>query len=459
MRKTDHLYGAVNSLTPGEKREKRKGRPMQTIRVAKDLPIVGDIQQYEQNRLDFLLKIVRENGDIARYAQKVYIISHPDLIEQILRRSNRDFLVNENVWRPSTVEDRVADWMEKRRGVAAGLHRKIIQAYVEKAVSLTEALVDDWQEGKEIAVYEQMKRISCMITVTYFFGQKDGEPLIPLINKFIPALFQSIGSPFVFPKWLPMPSMARMRRSLERLDQAVYQLIAQRRKVPSETSDFLSMLIDTPDQNGKPVSDRAICESIVALIVASIHPTAAGLAWMWYLLATHPEQERAFYEEIEQVLGNRLPQAEDLPRLKYTDQVAKEAMRLYPPAWQIDRLIAKDCELGGYAFSKGESVIISPYVVQRDPRFYTDPERFVPERWSDEEATRALPKYAYLPFGSGPRMCQGATFASTELVLVPAVIARQFKLQLRNGATVKPNMHQVLFPDNLRMTVVQRKKH
>lgn len=431
---------------------------MQTIRVAKDMPIVGDIQQYEQNRLGFLLKIARENGDVARYSEKVYIISHPDLIEQILRRSNRDFLVNENAWRQTTVEDRIADWMEKRRGVAAGLHRKAVQAYIDKAVSLTEAMVDDWQEGKVIAVYEQMKRISCAITVNYFFGQKDGEPLIPLINEFVPSLFQAIGSPFVFPKWMPMPSMRRMRRSLKQLDQTVYQLISQRRKAPSETFDFLSVLIDVPDPNGKPLSDRAICESIVALIVASVHPSAAGLAWMWCLLAQHPEQERAFYEEIEQVLGNRLPQAEDLPRLKYTEQVAKEALRLYPPAWQIDRLIAHDCELEGYAFSKGESVIISPYIVQRDPRFYTDPERFLPERWSDEEAVKSLPKYAYLPFGGGPRICLGATLAMTEQVLVTAVIARQFKLKLIHEAKIKPNMHQVLFPENLRMTVAQRKK-
>lgn len=431
---------------------------MQHTHIAKDMPIVGDIAQYEQNRLGFLLSLAREHGDIARYSKTAYIISHPDLIEQILRKSNRDFLVIENAWRQTDCEDRIADWMEKRRGVSVGLHRKAVQAYIDKVVSITESMIDEWQEGQEIAVYEVMKQITCKITVNYFFGQKDGEPLIPLINKFIPALFKAIGSPFVFPRWLPMPGMIRMQRLLNQLDQAIYQLISRRRSLSSETFDFLSILMQVPDPNGKPLSDRAICEALVAMIIASNHPSAAGLAWTWFLLAQHPEQEGTFYEEIEQVLGDRLPQVEDLPQLKYTDQVAKEALRLYPPAWQIARVTAKDCELEGYMFSKGEVLIISPYIVQRDPRFFSDPEKFVPERWSDEDTIKSLPKYAYLPFGGGPRICLGATLATTEQLFVTATIARQFKLKLIGEAKVKPNMHQVLFPENLRMIVEYRKK-
>jgi cytochrome P450 len=185
------------------------------------------------------------------------------------------------------------------------------------------------------------------------------------------------------------------------------------------------------------MTDKQLRDEAMAFLLAGHETTALALSWTWYLLSQHPEAEHRLHEELKQVLGGRLPTAADLPRLTYTEAVVKESMRLYPPAWGIGRSPIKPCEIGGYRVPAGASVVMSQWVMHRDPRYFTEPERFNPARWSSE-AVQKLPRFVYFPFGAGPRVCIGAGFAMMEATLLVAAIAQKFQLRLAPGHPVVP---------------------
>jgi len=215
----------------------------------------------------------------------------------------------------------------------------------------------------------------------------------------------------------------------------LFGFIRQRRAQPSNRGDLLSLLLAARDEEGGGMTDRQVRDEAMTLFLAGHETTALVLSWAWYLLAQHPEAEEKLAAEVRQVLGDRDPTVEDCPRLKYAEMVALEAMRLYPPAYVIGREAIVDCEIGGYRVRRGTTLLMSQWVVQRDARFFAEPERFRPERWG-EDAIKSLPKFAYFPFGGGPRLCIGNTFAMMELVLVLAAIAQRFHFRLQAGAKV-----------------------
>ena len=189
------------------------------------------------------------------------------------------------------------------------------------------------------------------------------------------------------------------------------------------------------------MSDQQLRDEVMTLFLAGHETTALTLAWTWYLLGKYPEVEKKFHEEIDEVIGDREPTFADLPRLKYTEQIAKECMRLYPPAYGLGREAINECEIGGYAIPARTQVFMFQWTTQRDCRFYTQPEEFIPERWT-EDFIAQLPKFAYFPFGGGPRACIGASFAMMEIILVLATIGRKFRLELvpDHPVTIYPAM-------------------
>ena len=177
------------------------------------------------------------------------------------------------------------------------------------------------------------------------------------------------------------------------------------------------------------MTDRQLRDEVMTLFLAGHETTALTLAWSWYLLGMNPDIEQQFHAELDEVLGDRDPTFADLPRLRYTEKIAKESMRLYPPAYGLGREAIDDCEIGGYRVPAGTQVFMFQWVTQRDPRFYDRPDEFMPQRWTDQFADQ-MPKYAYFPFGGGPRACVGASFAMMEIVLVLATIGQKFRLEL-----------------------------
>jgi cytochrome P450 len=237
---------------------------------------------------------------------------------------------------------------------------------------------------------------------------------------------------------LPVPSLRRARLARARLDAIIYGLIADRRASGRDHGDLLSMLLTAQDEDdGGVMTDRQVRDEAMTIFLAGHETTANALTWTWYLLGGAPDVEKQLHDEIDRVLQGRLPTMADTSALPYVERVVTESMRLYPPAWILGRRALAEYPIGGFVAPARSLVLMSPYIVQRDARYYAEPERFNPDRWTPEFRA-ALPKFAYFPFGSGPRQCIGESFAWMELVLLVAAIAQQWQLRVVPGHPVVP---------------------
>jgi cytochrome P450 len=239
------------------------------------------------------------------------------------------------------------------------------------------------------------------------------------------------------PLWLPLPAHLRLRRAVRRLDEILYDFIRDRRATGGG-SDLLSLLLHARDEDDRTgMTDKQLRDEAMTLFLAGHETTALALSWAWYLLGTSPEAEARLHAEVDAVLGGRPPTAEDAPRLRFTEAVMLESMRLYPPAYVVGREAIHECEVAGYRVPRGLTILMAQWVVQRDSRFFAAPEKFHPERWLGDLLQR-LPKYAYFPFGGGPRVCIGNTFAMLETTLVLAMLAQRLRFERASGPAVEP---------------------
>jgi cytochrome P450 len=260
------------------------------------------------------------------------------------------------------------------------------------------------------------------------------------------GLFEIILMPFSeLLEKLPLPAVRRFKRARKRLDETIYRLIAERRAHGGDAGDLLSMLLLARDEEGSGgMTDQEIRDEALTLFLAGHETTANALTWTWHLLSQNPQAEAAFHSEIDSVLSGRLPSFSDLPQLRYTESVFAEALRLYPPAWGIGRRALENYPVGDFVIPERSVVLMSPYVVHRDPRWFPDPVAFRPERWMAEESSR--PKFAYFPFGGGARVCIGERFAWMEGVLLLAAIGQRWRLRLEPGHRVENHARITLRP-------------
>jgi cytochrome P450 len=259
------------------------------------------------------------------------------------------------------------------------------------------------------------------------------------------------------PAWVPTRANLNARRAIRQLDAVVYRIVEARRASGEDRGDVLSMLLDAQDaDDGSRMTDKQVRDEVMTLFLAGHETTAVALSWAWYLLAQNPRADAALAEELRTVLDGRAPTVADLPRLRYTAMVVDEAMRLYPPGYALSRQVLRPTEIAGHPIPAGAAVVIPTWVVQRDPRWFDRPEEFVPERWGDDLAKR-LPRFAYFPFGGGPRQCIGNTFALMEAVLLLAALARRFRLELVPGQNIRPVPYVTLRPEpGIRMVLKPR---
>ena len=408
----------------------------------------GNFPDLQRDVLSFLTRCAREYGDLVRYRLITfygYLLSHPDYIEDVLVRNSANFIkgrglrANKILLGNGLLTSEGELWRQQRRLAQPAFHRERIAAYVRTILDYAQNTVAGWSDGEERDIGQEMMRLTLQIAAEIFFGV-DVADEIPHVK----AAFEEVSRQnarrtrlFHLPDAIPTPANVRYNRAVRQLDSIIYRIIEQRRGNRQDAGDLLFTLLQARDENGEAMSRRQLRDEVITFFLAGHETTALALSWTWYLLAQHPEAESELVAELEHVLAGREPAIDDVPALRYTEAVITEAMRLYPPAWLMVRQAVHDYTIAGYRIPAGSSVVFSQWVMHRDPRYFLEPDRFYPDRWLHGLA-KELPRFAYFPFGGGPRLCIGAGFAMTETVLLLAVIARQFHFQLIAGHPVVP---------------------
>jgi len=286
-----------------------------------------------------------------------------------------------------------------------------------------------WKDGEERDISRDMTRLTLEVVVKTLFNSdvsNDADHVGAMLSQIVKPFASQATLKWIADNRLPTPGHRRYFKAVSEIDRIVYRIIAERRASGSDEGDLLSMLLQAQDEDGSQMSDAQLRDEVMTLFLAGHETTALVLSWSWYLLATHPQAEQKFHAELDEVLGGRTPDVSDLPNLKYTEMIVKEAMRLYPPAYAIGREAIEDTEIGGYRVPRGTQLFAFQWVTHRDPRYFERPNEFEPERWASDSIQR-LPKYAYFPFGGGPRQCIGNYFAMMEVVLLMATIGQRFR--------------------------------
>jgi cytochrome P450 len=417
----------------------------------KNPPIVGNLYAFRSNPLSFLTNAAREYGDLVYFRvarQHMYLVNHPDYVREILVNNQGNFTKSRALQRAKVLlgegllTSEGQPHLRQRRLVQPAFHRDRLAVY---ATAMSECAVrwpQRWQAGGTLDISTEMPHLTLSIVAKTLFSA-DVESEASEIGEAMTAvlqMFRLLLMPFSeYLEKLPLPHLRRFEKARARLDATIYGLIRERRKSRVDTGDLLSMLLLAQDEekNSGGMTDEQVRDEALTLFLAGHETTANALTWTWYLLSQHPEVERRLHQEIDAVLGGRAPELADVPQLRYTEMVLAEALRLYPPAWGIGRMAKGPFELGGVEIPAKSICILSPYLLQRDARWFPEPEKFDPDRWTPE-ARDSRPKFAYYPFGGGARVCIGERFAWMEGVIVLAAIAQKWRLRLVPGQRVEP---------------------
>jgi cytochrome P450 len=445
------------------------------VRTISSLPgpkghLLGDnVREYARDPLGFLSACAREYGDVVglRFmGQNLYLLSDPDLIEYVLVEHNRNFTKtsilkrNRRLLGDGLLTSEGEFWRRQRRLAQPAFHRKRVAAYGEVMVAFAERSLEAWCDGQTIDVHEEMMHLTLEIVAKCLFDADVGSRATDVGQAMKAAMkdFSSQRRLVRIPRGVPTPHNVRFEMAARRLDEIVRTIIEDRRKSGEDRGDLLSMLVVAEDEDGQRMTDKQLRDEVMTLFLAGHETTANALSWTFWLLSLTPHAETKLAEELERVLGGRPPTISDLPNLPCVERVVKESMRLYPPAWVVGREAIAECEVGGYRMAAGTTALMSQWVMHRDPRYHESPERFDPDRWTAEYA-KALPRFAYFPFGGGPRQCIGASFAMTEACLILATLAQRFRMDLAPGQRVEPHASITLRPkEGIRMSLVERSR-
>jgi cytochrome P450 len=422
------------------------------------------------NPLEYFTKIAHQYGDIAGLRVlnfRSIFINHPDLIEEVLVTNARKYSkgrvlrANRHVFGEGLLTSEGDFWLRQRRLAQPAFHKARIASYAATMVEYTQRILENWRGGEERDAHQEMMRLTLQIVGKTLFDA-DVESDAQEVGKSLELLLE-IGANFrraIFvPHWLPTATNLRVKREIAQIEKILYRIISERRASGRDAGDLLSMLLSAQDEDGSRMTDRQLRDEAITLFLAGHETTASTLSWTWWLLAQNLAVEAKLHAELDSVLGDRAPSLDDLPKLVYTGHVITESLRLYPAAWGMARLVTEDHEIAGYPVTKGMGVVMAQWVVHRDPRWYDAPEEFRPERWENDLMKR-LPRFAYFPFGGGPRQCIGNAFALMEAALILATIARKFRLRLVASHPVVPLASITLRPRHgMRVTLESREKN
>ena len=419
--------------------------------------MLGVLPEIRKEDIKFATRMAREYGDVVYFRVvniPTYLVSHPDYIEDILVTNHRNFIKaiylreSRRLFGDGLLTSDGETWVRERRLGQRAFRHDHIATYADTIVDYTERTVGKWRDGETRDIHQDMMRMTLEIIARVLFGKDladEIEEAAAAINVYLDNFAERFGL-YVVPEWVPTPGNLRYLRAMKRLDGIIYDAIREGRQSEDHHHSLLGGLLRAQAESGVPMTDQQLRDEMATLFFTGHETTGLALTWTLWLLGEHPEAEAKLLEELESVLGDRPVTLADIPNLKFTDWVIKESLRLYPPAYAVVREALNDCALGGYTIPKGATVAIFQWVVQRDPRWFEDPEAFHPERWADGLAER-LPKFAYFPFGGGPRLCIGKDFALLEIAVALATILRRFTFRTVSGHPTWPLPSLTLRPE------------
>jgi cytochrome P450 len=410
--------------------------------------LFGNLREFGRDQLGSMTAWARDYGDVvsARFGRRsVVFLNHPDLVEEVLVNQNRKFIKHyrlrdtRRTLGQGLLTSEGEFWRVQRKLAQPAFHRDRIAAYARFMVEATERLLGSWADGQVRDVQEDMMQLTLEIVAkTLFDADIEGQSAeaSAAMETLMRAFIVRTGNLISPPIWFPSPLNLRVLGAVRRLETILLTIIADRRKSGEDWGDLLSMLLRAQDEeSGRRMTDQQLRDEVMTLFMAGHETTANTLAWTWYLLSQHPDVETRLHAELDQVLDGRSPTVADLPKLKYTESVINETLRIYPTVWMVGREAIEPVELGGYRIPAGTTVFMPQWVIHRDSRWFDDPEVFRPERWEDG-LMQKIHRYAYFPFGGGPRICIGNNFALMEASLILATIARRYSLKLAPDATI-----------------------
>ncbi|WP_404790493.1 cytochrome P450 [Altericista sp. CCNU0014] len=431
--------------------------------------LLGHSGQFSKNPLQFLCDCEKHYGGIVPLRlglSQACSISRPDYIEEILKE-RLVFVKNTPGWRAirtlvgtGLLTSEGDFWAKQRRLTQPVFHHQRISDYASTMVRAAEQLLEIWQDGATRDVHQDMMHLTLDIVMQTLFNIDIAGPEAQKISHALDLCMvwfsrrQKQG--FAIPPRFPLPATRRYLAALAEMDAFIYRLIQQRRENSGDSGDLLSMLLQVQDEDGSKMSDRQLRDELATLMLAGHETTANALAWTWMLLSQNPEAERCLWEELDRVLAGRVPTMADLPRLTYTQQAIDESMRLYPPVVLLARSATQDYVLDGYTIPQNCVVLMSPWVMHRNARYFSAPKCFQPARWQGD-LKKQLPKCTYIPFGEGPRICIGKSFAQMEAVLILATLAQRYQVRLVEGQAIVPFPSITLRPaQGIKVQLVRR---
>jgi cytochrome P450 len=434
----------------------------------KGLPILGLALDVRHDALGTLQRLAREYGDIVSMSvmgTSRVLLNRPDYVQQLLildhaklHKSTLTKLVVGPLLGQGLLISEGDFWRRQRRLAQPAFHRSRTNEYSPVMVECALQQTRNWRSDETRNISEEMMKLTLEVAVRTLFGTSlagDSNSIGKAMTFLMRHYLRRARSPWRVPQSWPTPANRRARREFEFMDSLIYRIISDRKKDTQPRNDLLSLLMATMHEDGSQMTEHQVRDESMTLFVAGHETTALSLSWTWYLLGENPAAEARLHEELRLVLGGRPAEVSDLEKLPYLNAVVHESLRLYPPAYMMARMNVETVNVGGYEIPPRATLLASQWVMHRDPRFFEQPEKFVPERWLDGLESR-LPPGAYFPFGDGPRRCIGQGFAQLETALVIAAIAQKFRFRLKKGFPVVPEPLVTLRPKyGIEMTIQQ----
>jgi cytochrome P450 len=434
-------------------------------------PVVGNMLEFARDPIKFITRLQQECGDVAAFSllgNKSVLISNPKDIERVLLETGKGYgkfapsYALRTILGNGLVTSEGDFWKRQRKLIAPAFHHQSIKKYADQMVAYSQDMADTWEDGAVRDIYHDMMTLTQRIIMKVLFGVDVLDNASEASEAFN-AMMQAIGAEMkgveaILPPFVPTPSRNHMVDGVAYINGLLMDIVQKRRAEGSMKHDLLTMLMEARDDDEQPMSTEQLLDEIRSLYLAGHETTATTLSWTWLLLSRNPEIYAALEAEIEQVLNGHTPTADDVQRLPYCNAVIKESLRCYPVAWITQRTALEDVEIGGLLIPEGTFIFLSPWVVHHDPRWYTEPDSFLPERWLKDKAEQPS-REMYIPFGGGPHICIGNGLAMMEAVLLLATLIQRYHVRVLPEHPVQIELAGTLRPKfGLQAALTQRSR-